>query len=57
MNHPKKYVPRLSILLFEIVFHNVYQWNIASLVALHNLSTVFRYDNDVVVFVNRNHDI
>jgi len=41
----------------EIVFHNVYQWNIASLVALHNLSTVFRYDNDVVVFVNRNHDI
>ena len=51
MHNAEKYGAGLRILLFDIRFHRLGEWSVASLVALHDFTRTLRDDDDVIIFV------
>ena len=55
MHHAEEHGPWLLVLLLQIVLYNIRKGAIASLVALHDLPTLFVDYDDMVVLVNDLH--
>ena len=56
MHHAQEHCPRLLVLLFDIVFHNIREGAIASLVSLYDLPALFIDYYNMVVLVNDLHN-
>ena len=52
MNDTAKNIPRLGVLLFEIIFQSIAKWLIAGFISLHQLSGFFINDHKMIVFIN-----
>ena len=52
MHHTQEHFAWLLVLLLDIVFHNIREGAIASLIALNDLPTLFVNDDNMVVLVN-----
>ena len=55
MHHAEKDVPRLVVLLLDILLHHLREGLVARLVALDDFASLFVDDDDVVVLVDDLH--
>ena len=56
MHHAEKHFAGLLVLLFDILFYNIREGTIASLVSLYNLPALFVDDDNMVVLVDDFHN-
>ena len=57
MNKSEKYIARLMVFLLDILLYDIQEWSIASLVALNDFSTLFRYNYNVIILVDYLHSL
>ena len=54
MHHPEEHIARFVVLRLDIFLHRLRERTVAGLVALHDLTTLFIDDDDMIIFVKLN---